>query len=146
MGSDEKFCSKCGADRDVELRIWLVEQTKLESARKWILGVGFWYVVSAFLQIAMTPGRIDPHARDVLLYASFGLCGAHILLYMWAKKQPFPAAIVALILFGTLVLFGAVQDPESIYKGIVLKVIFIAVLVKAVQAGYEVRKLRGQRA
>ncbi len=146
MGLDEQFCQACGGDRDAELKIHAIELTSLASARKWILGVGFWYVISAFLQLALIQGRVDPHARDLLLGISFGLCGAHVLLYLWAKKQPFPATIVALVLFVTLQLFFATQDPSSIYKGILIKIVFVSVLVKAVQAGYEVHRLRGKRA
>jgi hypothetical protein len=146
MGPSEQFCQACGGDRDAELKILGLELSSLASARKWILGIGFWYVVSAFLELAMVQGRVDPHARDLVLGISFGLCGAHVLLYLWAKKQPFPATVVALVLFITLQLFLATQDPSSIYKGILIKIVFVVVLVKAVQAGYEVHRLRGKRA
>jgi hypothetical protein len=145
MGSDEQFCQGCGADRNAEIQILALEMTSLDSARKWILGIGVWYLVSTLFVIAITP-HVDPHWRDLNLGAAFGLCGAHVLLYLWAKKQPFPATLVALVLFGTLQLLNAVMDPSTIYKGIVLKIVFVMVLIKAVQAGYQVHRLRGKRA
>ncbi|HTJ40981.1 MAG TPA: zinc ribbon domain-containing protein [Kofleriaceae bacterium] len=145
MESSETFCSKCGADRESELKIAALEMTALSSARKWILGIGVWYVISAFLTIAMTQGPIDTHARDQLLGISFGLLVAHGLLFLWAKKQPLPAAIVAMVLFISLQLMNAVLDPTTIYKGILIKILFVVVLAKAIQAGYEVQRLRGSR-
>lgn len=145
MGSDETFCATCGSDRNAELRILGLELTALASARKWILGIGIWYVVSGFLTIAMMSDQLSADGKNLLLGISFGLCGAHVLLYFWAKKQPLPAAIVAMVLFVSLQLLNAVTDPSTIYKGVVIKVLFVVVLVKAIQAGYEVQRLRGQR-
>src|SRR5512143_852224 len=95
MGSDEQYCQGCGADRNADLQVLALELTALDSARKWIVGIGIWYVVSTFFELALTPGRIDPHVRDLAIGIAFGLCGAHILLFLWAKKQPFPATVVA---------------------------------------------------
>jgi hypothetical protein len=145
MAPDEKFCAACGADRDAEIQIVVLELTKIDGARKWILGIGVWYVISAFFQIALLGDRIDPQAKNILIGASLGLCAVHFVLYLWAKKHTLPAAIVALVLFATLLLVQAVSAPGEIWKGLPVKIVFIAVLVKAIQAGYEVHRLRGRR-
>jgi hypothetical protein len=145
MGPDEEFCAACGANRDAEMKILVLELTQIDGARKWILGIGVWYVVSAFLQIAMQGDWMDPQAKNILIGVSLGLCAVHVGLYLWAKKHTLPAAIVALVLFATLVLVQAVAAPADIWKGVIVKIVFIGVLVKAIQAGYEVHRLRGRK-
>lgn len=62
-------------------------------------------------------------------------------LAFWARKQPFPAALTGLVIIVSLWTIDAVVDPANIAKGIIIKVIILAVLIKAVQAGLAHRKL-----
>jgi hypothetical protein len=145
LASSEQFCSGCGADRHVEAHIRAVEATKLERARKWILGIGIWYLVSGLVMYLVLQDRLTDLGKQLLLYPAIGLCAIHIGLWAWAKKAPLAAAIVALVLFVSLHVTNAVLEPGSIYKGIVIKIIFVSILVKAIQAGYEVHRLRNER-
>jgi len=85
-----------------------------------------------------------------LAEASFGvitgtLVGLTLLffgLYLWARRNPFPAAVVGLVVFLSLHLLSAIIDPITICSGILIKVIIVAVLIKAVHAGYLHRQLR----
>lgn len=74
----------------------------------------------------------------------FGLAGAFFALWLWSRVNPFAAAIVGLVLFVSLHLLDAVADPSSIMRGILVKIIVVVVLVKAIQAGAEHRKLKKQ--
>jgi hypothetical protein len=62
-------------------------------------------------------------------------------LYFWARKSPYPAAIVGLVVFVTVHLLDALVDPAALLRGIVVKVIVIAVLVNAIKAGARHREL-----
>jgi hypothetical protein len=104
------------------------------------------YLFWALNIIAISKDALTPEMRNFILIANGGLCVVHIGLYFWARKQALPAAVVALLLFVSLHLVNAVMDPSTIYKGVVLKVFFIVVLVKAIQAGYEIHRLRNERA
>ena len=42
-------------------------------------------------------------------------------------------------------LINAAVEPSAIYKGIIIKVLFLVALIRAVQAGSEANRLRGQR-
>jgi hypothetical protein len=75
----------------------------------------------------------------------FGIAAAFFGLWLWSRFQPFAAAIVGLVLFVSLWLLNIVVDPTQIYKGIIIKIIIVAVLVKAIQAGAEYRKLMAQQ-
>lgn len=146
LAAAERFCTACGADRDVEIQIESLERTKLASARKWILGVGIMYVVWALIMVTISKDTLTPEMRNFILIANGGLCVVHIGLYFWARKQALPAAVVALLLFASLHLVNAVLDPSTIYQGLLLKVVFTVVLVKAIMAGYEIHRLRNERA
>ena len=142
----ERFCAACGADREVEAQVTMLEATTLATARKWIFGIGVWYVVSALLEIAVLGPLLTPTGKELVLGIGAGLFGIHALLYVWAKRQAFPAAIVAFVLFVSVQLLAAVSDPTTAYKGLLIKILFVVALVKAMQAGYEVKRLRGSRA
>ena len=68
---------------------------------------------------------------------SFGF----LALSFAAKKRPFGAALTGLILYGIDIVLGVVVDPSNLYKGLVMKAIIVAVLVKAVSAGREYRQV-----
>jgi len=146
MSPDEQFCQACGANRDVELQVSMLEATQLGKARKWILGIGIWYLVSGLLGVALLADRMTPRMRNLNLAAFTGMFVVHVGLWLWSKKAVFPASLVALILFLTFQMGLAAIDPSTIHKGLIIKIVGVAVLVKAVQAGYQVQKLRGQRA
>lgn len=65
-------------------------------------------------------------------------------LFFWAKKNPFGASLIALIIYITNLVVAAAIDPETIPKGILLKVIIILVLGRGVQTGLAHRKLVNQ--
>ncbi len=61
-------------------------------------------------------------------------------LWWWSKTNPFVAGVVGLVLYVTLQFVAALVEPSSLFKGIIIKVIIIVVLVKAVMAGAEYRR------
>lgn len=63
-------------------------------------------------------------------------------LWIWARREPYLAALVALLLFVSVVVVSAVLEPGSLHQGILIKVLFTVALVKAVQAGHQERRQR----
>lgn len=56
------------------------------------------------------------------------------------KSYPVPVTIISLVLYvGCAAIFG-VLDPESLMKGIIIKIIIVVALVKAVQAAMAYQK------
>ncbi len=147
MTAREQYCPSCGADREVEWKVAGLEMTKLASARKWILGIGVWYLISgAIMLLVLRKQLATDEARNLVLVTSAGLFVIHVGLYFWAKTAPLAAAVVSLLLFVTLHTANAALDPSTIWKGLVIKVAFILVLYKAIQAGLEIHRMRNQRA
>lgn len=91
-----------------------------------------------------SPGQVF-EIQPVAYVIVFGISAAFFGLWFWSRFQPYLAAIIGLVLFISIWLLDVVSDPTAIYKGIILRVIIIGVLVKAIQAGAEYRKLLDQQ-
>ncbi|MGC4033382.1 MAG: zinc ribbon domain-containing protein [Tepidisphaeraceae bacterium] len=76
----------------------------------------------------------------------FGIAGIFYALAIWSRWSPLPAAIAGLVVFCTLHLIEAASDPTSLAKGIILKVIIIAMLASAIKAGIQFRKIQSPTA
>lgn len=113
----------------------LQKQTKKAAGA--LLAVAILQAVVGTIILAMA-GRNVPPAGYVIIY---GVAAVFLGLYFWARKSPFPAAIVGLAVFVTLHLLEAIADPTSIRNGVIIKVIIIVVLVQAISAGAKHRQL-----
>lgn len=88
-----------------------------------------------------------------LFITFFGLGAIFIGLAVWARKQPLPAAIVGLALYGTLTVLGYILLFSAAAKmnttpriGIPwIEILIIGILVQAIQAGQKYRKLQQQQ-
>jgi hypothetical protein len=91
----------------------------------------------------------------------FGVAVIFWGLYFWARKAPFPAAIVGLVVYVTLWLLDLIVWAVAIsnhpgaagtgaaaagpFNGIIIKIIIIAVLINAIKAGAKHRQLLRQQ-
>ncbi len=98
----------------------MVEKSKLETANP-----GMTYQIQPYMYVIV-----------------FGIAALFWGLAIWARRNPLPAAIVGLVTFITLHAIEAVADPTSIIRGIIMKVLVIGMLVSAIKAGIEFRKLK----
>lgn len=72
----------------------------------------------------------------------FGIGVIFFVLFLWARRNPLPAAITGLVLFVSVHLLDAVADPSALVRGIIVKIIIVVVLARAIAAGVRHRKLR----
>jgi hypothetical protein len=100
--------------------------------------------VALYLQISRlereNPGmqyEIQPFAWATVL----GIAAVFWGLFLWARRNPLPAAIVGLIVFISIHALDAVLDPRTLAHGIFMKIIVIAVLSRAISAGVKHRRL-----
>jgi hypothetical protein len=147
-----KFCEACGKPVAAEaapaplpfvdegLQLQMV--TKLKKARGWILAVGILYVVGGFLVLAISRIPFSHPVAKIILGTNLALAAIHVGLFVWAKREPFAAAVVAMALFISVHLVNFILDPKTITQGIFIKVIFIVVLAQAISAGLAVRRMR----
>jgi hypothetical protein len=96
--------------------------------------------------VNMTWDEVVAHDRglvNMLLAINIALSVIYFGLWIWAKKNAYAAALVALLLFLTVIVASAVWEPQTLYQGILIKILFIAALGKAVAAGREERRILG---
>ncbi len=67
-------------------------------------------------------------------------------LWWWAQSNPFAAALTALLMYLTSQVIGAMVEPESLLKGILIKIIIVVALFSAVSAGHRERAYSRRRA
>jgi len=88
--------------------------------------VGIYYYFQPFLEIEG--------------YITAGIGALFIGLYFLGAKKPMLALVSGLVIFATIHILSAIIEPESIIKGIVLKVVFIALLVRGVSSVHALPK------
>jgi len=49
----------------------------------------------------------------------------YMLLGIWANKKPFPAILTGLTIYVVMIIFKGILLPESVFSGIIMKVIII---------------------
>jgi len=95
--------------------------------------------------IGMTWQEAIEHDRGMVTFQSVVLGALGVVfvgLWWWAQTNPFAAALIALLLYITSLLVGALVDPASLLKGFIVKGIVAVALFSAVSAGYRQRGMR----
>ncbi|MCA9652189.1 MAG: zinc ribbon domain-containing protein [Myxococcales bacterium] len=142
LGSN--FCEACGASlaevADAERMADEAEASVLlEQVKK--ARVALFIVGGALLLGGALAWRVD----EVAAWTTMILAAIFFGLAVWAKRNPFAAAVVGLVAFLSLVLANLAVDPSTLTNGIVIKVIAIAILLKAVRDGLAYRAFRKSR-
>lgn len=75
-----------------------------------------------------------------------GLGMVFLLLAWWATKAALPAIMTALALFVSVHVVMAILDPANIVRGLLIKILFIAALLRGLMAALEQRDARRKRA
>lgn len=133
----DKFCALCGFpqhgtdqersnfiyDRGLEKGNQTVADEQVRKARHALL------IVAA---LNMIPYLISGDA--VLIVTGLVISCMFLGLAFWTKRKPLPAIITALSLYGLLILLAAIENPASLFSGIILKVIVISALIYALRA------------
>jgi hypothetical protein len=81
-------------------------------------------------------------ALKAILVAHLILGGVYFGLYRWSERSPFPAAMIALILYVTVQIGSFIVNPEVGIKGWVIKGAIIVVLASAVTAAYKYSRMQ----
>lgn len=115
----------------------------VKSGRGYILAIAILQLLAGMLffgvfSFAEEGGKNPAFLNLAVTVSALGI--VYLGLWMWAKRAPFAAALVALILYVSLLALDAVMQPEAIARGIIIKVLIIAGLTKAVSSGHALKK------
>ncbi|WP_153795992.1 hypothetical protein [Foetidibacter luteolus] len=66
--------------------------------------------------------------------------GIFVALAFWTKRKSYNAIMTALIVYTTIILIGAINDPASIFQGLILKIVVYVLLIVALKNAKEVQR------
>jgi hypothetical protein len=145
LADDERYCSNCGADRELELAIAAELDPTIASLRRWLL-------ITAALSLGLSL-LLWEHYRHVLNTTQlWSMVGSTVLaglllaaLALLARRFPLPVSIIAATLFCLHWLSHIAIDPLGALApslALVLRIMFAVVLAGAVNSGLRARALR----
>jgi hypothetical protein len=122
---------------------------ELRRARGWILAVGIIMVVTDQIVFAVSiPSGADPaivsHYRNLLFLIDGIVLAFFIGMWFLARKKPVLGCTLALVAFWGIQIYNASDDPSSLGKGILLKVLFTIALVKGIQSAKKAENLAAE--
>lgn len=115
----------------------------VKSGRGYILAISILQLVAgvAFLVIYFAGGQTAKTRPFLAIAVTVTVLGlVYMGLWIWAKTAPFAAALVALIIYLTVLALDGVFAPQQIGQGIIVKILIIAGLSQAVKSGYALKK------
>ncbi len=160
ISENTAFCRECGARlkegverQTTKKRLGSLvagqHQKNIRSARTAIMVVAvitliasivFWFLlqdqiksVKANPQLVLDEDAVSQQQISILATALLGV--VFIVLFFWAKTNPFAATLVSLILYVTSHLVTIAINPAAISQGIIVKVIVIVFLISGVRSG-----------
>ena len=96
------------------------------------------YVVAGLTLLglaSLTP--FDTTALIVAAALQVLFAGAFVVLALWTKKKPYTALLCALIFYLCLEVAGDLLNPANIFRGWILKIVVIILLVLGLRNGRE---------
>lgn len=140
--SSLKFCEGCGAPINDDI-FNLLHAPALRQARKWMGTVSLLYLVGGVITGLVNLDK-DPELAVGIFIVNGALSATQGGLWWWSKRATFPAAVVSLVLYLTVILLEAISDPMNLVRGWIMKIFFVTALAKAIQAGLAVKKLQAE--
>ncbi len=61
------------------------------------------------------------------------------VLYLWARRSPFPAMVTALCVYLAVMVLNGILDPGSVFQGIIIKVVFVGAMIAGIKASLAAR-------
>jgi len=147
ISSDHKFCVNCGfpergsdreksgfhANRVLNARRSQMAKKEIKSGRNSLL-------IIAGLSFLFGIGYFFLHDDTATLIASGILTIVYLGLAYWSQQRPLIALVLGLLVYLTTIVINAIVDPETIYKGIIVKVLIIVFLSKGINSALQLRK------
>jgi hypothetical protein len=79
---------------------------------------------------------------QLIVFAVIGVIATvFVCIGLWSRKQPFSAIVTALTVYIGLIVLDAVQDPGTLTKGVIFKIIIIVFLVKGLRDAREAQRM-----
>jgi hypothetical protein len=116
---------------------------ELRKARGWLLAVGIIiFLMSALIVYAIYPDRLPDSEKSRIMILGGIQLAIYFGLWLYAKTQAKVACVLGLVVFWGFVLYNASIDPSSLYKGILIKILFTVALINGLRSASRAETLR----
>lgn len=154
----DSFCNHCGyplKGSETEQQYFLSErngqQIDLEEYEKAISTAGktlYWLAgattVWGFINYFMSVKNRTDDTPGATLIVNLILCSIYLALGLWSKKKPVAALASGFTLYIIVQLLTAFVSPLYLFKGILIKILFIGYFIKGIKSAMEAERLRKQ--
>jgi hypothetical protein len=106
---------------------------KLNEVRTLLIIIGVLNFIVAILVATLLRDQLPSDVYAVALGTSLGFGALYVLFGLIVHQFPVPITIISLVLYVGVQVISGVMDPESIPRGLILKVIIIVALAKSIQ-------------
>jgi hypothetical protein len=121
--------------------------SELRRARGWLLGVGILQFVVDMIMIHGVYGdRLPADLKTNATLLDLGILVGFVALWWFARVKPKLCLTLGLVLFWGVHLYNAIQDPTTLYKGIIVKIFFTMALVRGLKSASRAQLLHEQLA
>lgn len=120
---------------------------ELRKARGWLLAVGIIiFGMSLLMVYAIYKDQLPDSEKSRLLILGAVQLAIYFGLWVYAKKQPKVACVLGLVVFWGFVLYNASIEPASLYKGILIKILFTVALINGLKSANRAETLQKELA
>jgi hypothetical protein len=121
--------------------------TELRKARNWIIAVGIiMFVIDMIVLNVVYGDRLPSEIKSRLMMYDVGILAFFVGMWALAKHKPVVACVLALCGFWALHLYLATQDPSSLYKGVIMKILFTLALIRGIKSANRAEQLQKELA
>jgi hypothetical protein len=146
--ADKKFCTDCsfpihGTEQEKysfrlilssRKRLLTDAESKVKGAKTMIYVASGLFFVSGLIMYSVSD---DLAALIVNLF----ICLIYLILAAWSTNNPFAAILTAFIVYVTIQMVNAFDDPSTIYKGIILKIVLIAAFYNGIRSALAAKNI-----
>jgi hypothetical protein len=112
----------------------------IRQARNAIFGAAALLLLNLIIMMATIPEGYAYLWLDISVWGLFIV--GFVLLGLWTRKKPYTAIVSALILYCIFIILNAFIDVTTIFKGLLVKIIIIVLLVKGINDAREAQRMK----
>jgi len=144
---NQNFCVNCGYPQrgseqeqsSFHAQRILKNRRGQEASKKIKSGRNSLYIISG-LSLLFGMVYYFMHDDTATLIASTILAIIYLVLGYWSQKRPLIALVLGLLVYLTIIVINALVDPDTIGKGIIIKILIIFYLAKGINSALQLRK------
>jgi len=145
----DKYCRHCGFPQqgsNTEKRSFIdqvhLKKVDLTKAQHKVRNAAATlYVIAGFTALYGLIVGLGMQEDVSLMIGNIVIAILYLVLGLWSQEKPFIAILCGLILFITFILLNAFLEPDTLYKGVIVKLIIVVFLIKGVVSARQANRI-----